>query len=353
MKSGTFLEDYNNLGLQEIEIDELLTAVTESCAKIQRKGNVEEAGRPIVVSMEKPLFLESQESSINCQPNNSVQKLPGLQAGGDNLEPDKVPADPRSVNLGRIETAGSRSGGECSVESGNETVEISSVISNPETNDCLPSTSKPSDAGEEIEESSVLASQKRKKSQENQPDESSSDVVQKRKSLRRNYKKSNYCEITDASESESEDTSDTPLNGKLKKNLKTEKNPKTFSETMVMASVLDAKKKFGCAKCGKKFEYKPLLNRHLQTHNPTSDLNCRICGKAFKVECYKQKHEKIHTAPKVRCQICGNEFKNSFALHCHRSYMHSNQKSKCLICQKIFASKKNLREHEKKVHKLR
>jgi hypothetical protein len=48
MKSGTFLDDNNNLGLQEVEIDDLLTAVTESCSEIQQTGNVEEAGRPIV-----------------------------------------------------------------------------------------------------------------------------------------------------------------------------------------------------------------------------------------------------------------------------------------------------------------
>jgi Arc/MetJ family transcription regulator len=45
LKTGTFLlDDNNNWEDQEIEIDDLLTAVTESCSKIQEKEKMGKAG---------------------------------------------------------------------------------------------------------------------------------------------------------------------------------------------------------------------------------------------------------------------------------------------------------------------
>jgi transcription elongation factor Elf1 len=57
-----------------------------------------------------------------------------------------------------------------------------------------------------------------------------------------------------------------------------------------------------CDRCGKNLGSKLSLNQHLQTHNPTNEFNCRICGKAFKTSARRYQHEQRHTAPKVRCQ---------------------------------------------------
>jgi ribosomal protein S27E len=129
--------------LQEIEIDDLLTAVTESCSEIQGKLNVVETGRPIVVSMENQKFLESQASFVSGQPNNSVQKLPEPQVSDNlDLEPHKVTADPRIDASGRIKTSGSNDFGECLAESVDKSMEIPATS---ETIDCRRGPSKSSD----------------------------------------------------------------------------------------------------------------------------------------------------------------------------------------------------------------
>jgi hypothetical protein len=340
MKSGTFLDDNNNLGLQEIEIDELLTAVTESCSEIQRKGNVEEADRPIVVSMENQTFIGSQESSINVQPNKSVQILSNPQVS-DDLKPKKISADPSSVNSGRIEAAGTSNFGEFLAESGNKPMEIP----DPEIIDCLLGPSKSSIAGEETEETLVLASQNRKKSQETQTDGSNSEVVSEQRSLRRKNKKLNY--------RVSESDSDRSLNGKPRKNAGNSwdslKKFKESTETRRLAGKNN--KTWECHKCSKNVRGKSYLILHLQSHDSTKDFACRICGKAFNLQASRYQHELRHTAPKVQCNICGIECKNNFALKCHLWYMHSNQrKVRCQICRKVLSSKDVLREHINIVH---
>jgi hypothetical protein len=334
MKSGTFLDDNNNLGLQEIEIDDLLTAVTESCSEIQGKLNVVEAGPPIVVSMENQMFIGSQESFASGQHNNSVRKLPEPQVDND-LEPHKVTAVPRIVDLRPIKTSGSNGFGECSAESVNKSMEIPGhrII------DCLPGPSKSSDVGEEI-----LASQNQKKSQETQTDGRNSE----QRSLRRNRRKLTYT----VSESESDDTSDRPLNGKRQKNSGDSWDPlKRHMESTETRRLTGEKKTWECHKCGKKVCFKSELITHFQSHNTTKDFHCSFCGKAFKLQNTRYVHEQIHTAPKVRCNICGMECKNNFALKTHLWYWHSNQgRVQCQICQKVLSTKYVLRDHVKKVH---
>ncbi len=313
---GTFLDDNNNLGWQEVEIDELLIAVTESFSKLQEKRNVEESGRPIIVAMETQTVLGSQDSFISVQHNKSVQKLKNQQVR-DDLEPDKVPAEPGSQDL-----AGSSDFGKCTAESGNEPMEI------PATSNSY----KSSNAGKKC---LILASQKQKKNQETQTYGSNSEVVTR-------------------GLQDSEETSDPPSNGKHKNSVG---NPRDLLKrykalTGTKGQELVGKKKiWQCHKCGKNVQDKSHLILHLQSHNTTRDLPCRICGKTFKLQNTRYIHEQRHTESKVRCQICGMECKNNYALKSHLYYWHSDQERvQCPICHKFLATKYVLRDHINRVH---
>jgi hypothetical protein len=356
-ESGKSLDVNMDSEEQEIEVAEPITVVTESCSEIQENGSMEEAG-PSVVDKdlipgnieldpwensldvggqdvpEKQTCLESRDLLFSGQRDENGQEFPEPQARED-LEAAENCADPKHVNLEQIEAAGSNSNSEFSAESGNEEIE------NPKTVDCLPGPSR---------------SSKRKKSKEIRSNGSTSENIQKRRKLARKCKILNYCELTDASEPKSMKTSGPPSNGKPKKNPGTTKflkNQKPASGTRELANAENEKKNWRCVKCGLKFGYKCHLNRHRETHNTTRDYACQFCNKAFKTSASRYAHEKIHTARKVKCVICGKECKNLFALKNHLRYTHSNHgKPACGICHKILSSKKYLRRHERSVHKL-
>jgi hypothetical protein len=365
---GTLLDIKMDWEEQEIEVAEPITTVTVSCSEIQENGSIKEyglfdseiIGNELIPgsieldSWKKSMDVEGQDSPENQTPvetresfprDDSVQELPESQGEGGQ-ENDEISADPRSMDLEQTESTRSNSIGEYSTESGNESMEIPAA-----SDDCLPGPSKSSGAGEEIEETPILKSQKRKKSQEIRTDGISSDV-QKRQSLARKCKKSN-CETTDASEPETKKTSNPTLNEKPKKNQGTritQKNQKSASGTKKLAG---RKKYWECDRCGRKIVFKCDLIRHLQTHNVTNDFDCRICGQFFKTSNCRYKHEERHTASKAKCEICDKEYKNRQTLYDHRYYMHSDrEKPACEICQKIFSTKNKLRSHEKRVHKL-
>jgi DNA-directed RNA polymerase subunit M/transcription elongation factor TFIIS len=162
-----------------------------------------------------------------------------------------------------------------------------------------------------------------------------------------------YSEITGVSESGTKKIPGPPLNEKSKKNPEirlTQKNHKSASKRKLAGNET---KIWECDKCGKKFGSRQNLNQHLETHKFTNDFICRVCGKAFKTSACRSHHEKRHTAPKVHCEICGRKLKNRFSLYEHLRNMHSDrEKFTCGICQKMFACKQNLREHERRIHKM-
>ncbi len=370
---GTSLETNMDSKEQDIEIAEPIATVTESCSEIPKNGSMEEAGPSIVEAIQEELIpgsieldtwknllrvcgqdllekqsrLKSPEIFFNDQ---SAQEPPESKDRED-LEATENSADPRSQDFEQTEAAGSNSSGECSAESGNEPMEISAT-SAPRIIDCLPGPSKPSSAGKEIKETHILTSQNQKKGPGTQTNGSSSDGAQKRKSLARKCKKINYSEITDASESESEELPDPPLNEKLKKNPETRENLKNQKSASETKKLTEKMKYWKCDNCGKRIGSRRHLTRHFQTHNTTKDFNCRICGKGFKTQDCRYHHEQRHNASKVSCEICGKECPNRFALDSHLRFVHSDQKTKCQICNKILSCKRSLREHEKRIHKL-
>ncbi len=133
-------------------------------------------------SSENQTPVESQESFISGQRDESVEEFPELQSEGDLKVEIKISADPKSQDMEQTESVGSNSIIECSTESGNEPMEIP-ANSNSETIDSLPVSSKSSNVGEEIKEARVLTSHKRKKSQEIRSNESNSEIIQNPRKL--------------------------------------------------------------------------------------------------------------------------------------------------------------------------
>ncbi len=76
-----------------------------------------------------------------------------------------------------------------------------------------------------------------------------------------------------------------------------------------------AKKIWLCDRCGKNLGSKITLTQHFQIHNPTNEFTCRFCGESFKTSARRYQHEKIHTATKVQCKICGRELKSDLSEH--------------------------------------
>jgi hypothetical protein len=295
-ESGT-LQDLNWED-QEIEIADLLIAVSE----IQENDLPEK----------QTSLLESLDSFVRIQSEEFGQEPPESQSKHGPVSDRMISADPEIISS-------------------------------------RPGPSKSSNVGEQIEETPILTSQERKKSQGTQTDGSSSAIIENRK---RSAKKRKYSGIKSA-QIESRDTPGPPLNEEPKKNPETSKFLKNQKTVCGTKKLTERKKYWECDHCGKKLKYKFNFARHFQSHNATSEFDCRICGKVFKTDQCRQDHEERHTATTVQCKKCGKECKNRFALKTHQLRFHTKQeKSVCGICDKTFKRKDYLRQHEKRVHEL-
>ncbi len=77
-----------------------------------------------------------------------------------------------------------------------------------------------------------------------------------------------------------------------------------------------------CDVCGKDFQLKKMLNRHVQIHG-TQNYVCEICGKSFKLERYLKRHEEIHqTKKRFKCSICDKAFNTNSKRTHHIKKVH-------------------------------
>ena len=66
-----------------------------------------------------------------------------------------------------------------------------------------------------------------------------------------------------------------------------------------------------------------------------------------------EKHVSMSNCAKnemFKCQFCGKGFAGQSYLDCHQQIHSEVKKFKCMICQKCFHQKGNLKTHEKKIH---
>lgn len=77
----------------------------------------------------------------------------------------------------------------------------------------------------------------------------------------------------------------------------------------------------------------------------SNDCKCVICDKSFKRKNNLKRHMKVHNNQMETCDYCCKEFYTSYDLRIHRESAHQNVKRKCSLCAKTFSSKLGLTNH--------
>ena len=102
-----------------------------------------------------------------------------------------------------------------------------------------------------------------------------------------------------------------------------------------------------CIWCDTSFDTAQQLMDHVKnTHPQKSVYECRVCGKGFNVKGTLERHMFVHSKKKeYKCNICKLAFTQSNNLKRHIA-IHTGQKAfKCGECDKAFTSKYNLSQH--------
>ena len=126
-----------------------------------------------------------------------------------------------------------------------------------------------------------------------------------------------------------------------------------FSEDLSPKKDESPKQTFECQECGKFFQRKEYLTKHVKTvHSDTKSFVCQECGKYFKRKRTLLQHKQIvHEKLKpYECKDCGKPFASNNDLLRH-SRIHDGVKPfECQECGKTFRQKHHLNDHQKVVH---
>ncbi|KAG1704489.1 hypothetical protein DVH05_005419 [Phytophthora capsici] len=114
------------------------------------------------------------------------------------------------------------------------------------------------------------------------------------------------------------------------------------------------KKVFRCTfpGCGREFQLKGNLKRHLNIHNGDKKFGCKFCGKKFLRKADMEVHYRVHTGEKpYRCKYdeCGKCFARRSDLLSHERTHTGKKPFSCAFpgCDRSFARKFDLHKHQR------
>ncbi|XP_074495256.1 uncharacterized protein LOC141769757 isoform X2 [Sebastes fasciatus] len=103
-----------------------------------------------------------------------------------------------------------------------------------------------------------------------------------------------------------------------------------------------------CDFCGKDFDIKSKLDRHLRAHKNEKPYFCNTCGNRFKDMQTLTRHKTIHTGERpYSCQICGKKFRLKSDVKVHIRTHTGEKRYKCNTCGKRYCRMTDLRRHSR------
>lgn len=106
-----------------------------------------------------------------------------------------------------------------------------------------------------------------------------------------------------------------------------------------------------CEICGKQFKQVQSMTVHMQIHRGKKSYHCEYCDKAFTFRSKLLNHMKHHTGKNLSvCTVCNKTFTSSSYLKTHM-FMHSDMRAfHCRMCKKAYKTNRTLKQHLIAVH---
>uniref|UniRef100_A0A3B3DIS9 C2H2-type domain-containing protein n=1 Tax=Oryzias melastigma TaxID=30732 RepID=A0A3B3DIS9_ORYME len=107
------------------------------------------------------------------------------------------------------------------------------------------------------------------------------------------------------------------------------------------------KQEYKCETCGKVFQFRSRLLRHMIIHTGVKPFSCHVCGKRFNQKSILIVHQRIHTGERpYSCDVCGKRFNQKSILNVHKRIHTGERPYCCETCGKTFTQKSILNGHK-------